>query len=285
MFRCKGYEPASEFRKFFAIHRLREKVRDVISEKADRQAAIELLREERGRSPDYTEEEIQDRIGYLTAKERADMRERLNFFAFRSVLYATPLYLCGADEHVVQVGKEILSGRGRFIDEREGGRSFDLLSRDFLTVDVSELAELINALELVQRSKFLAMNMMNRRASEFISYKPIVQNLLPLQGYALSMKKDQLPETDDEILGHFGVFKKDSAISQTRIGRPRKQEQALEAYLDRFPNGHEGYAWKQVLRILEDECGVKVSQDTLSAALKSHEEDDELAGIMPEKGN
>lgn len=284
MFRCSGYIPAFEFAKIFVEPRLPERLRSVIWEQARRRAALDLLKEERGSSPDYTEEDIQSRIGLLSRGEEPDLG-RLNFYALKSVLRTTPLYLCGPDEHVIKVGREILSGNGRYISPREEGRPFDLLSRDFLTVDVSELAELVDALDVVRRSQLLPMKtLMHRRASEFLSYKPLVHNLLPLQGYALSMKRDQLPATDDDILAHFGIFKKASVISEKRIGRPRKQEQALEAYRDKFPTGDHGrYTWKEVLRILDVEYDVKVSEDTLREALRSPEEGDELDDIMPEK--
>lgn len=64
-----------------------------------------------------------------------------------------------------------------------------------------------------------------------------------------------------------------------RIGRPRVQEFAVQAYKRLFPTGHAGLSWKEVISKIEA-TGVNVSSKTLQRALSKSEE---RPGQKPDK--
>lgn len=87
-----------------------------------------------------------------------------------------------------------------------------------------------------------------------------VPDALPVQCLDENIEADHVPPARP-------MTAPDTGSKMPTIGRPGKQELALEAYNKLFPKGHSGATWKVVAREIEKATGEKVSQSTLKRAI------------------
>jgi len=140
----------------------------------------------------------------------------------------------------------------------------------YFTIDAQRFFEVNAAISVVaDLDRLFVGKSLIAESKRLIEIEPLARTLIPYQGWSLCIVEGQLP-SNDEITARLSApeFGKLDIPDET-TGRPRKQEIALEAYNSRFPDGHEGYGWKTVCQILQVECGISVSTDTLRRALKA----------------
>lgn len=91
--------------------------------------------------------------------------------------------------------------------------------------------------------------------------------LLQLQGWGVCFAADGCPTADDLVKAQKARETEPKEGDTASVGRPRKREEAAEAYWSLYPQGRGNVSWKDVLKELRDQCNVDVSQDTLMRGL------------------
>ena len=110
----------------------------------------------------------------------------------------------------------------------------------------------------------------NARIDRLMKMYPAYRELLPYEGMTVAIDKKHMPN-ESELSGWFLLDRDETEVEEKLAGgprgRPRKQEEAAEAFEIRFPDGRGGYTWKEVTRILEEEMQIFVSIETLKSGL------------------
>lgn len=104
---------------------------------------------------------------------------------------------------------------------------------------------------------------------------------LNFDGWAICLKEDECPKTDDEFferISYFGerfIFPnpQDDKPMPTRKfgGRPRKIDTAIIAYNNAFENGHGDLTWKEVAEFLRTDFNLSIHHETLARAVNSRQ--------------
>lgn len=194
--------------------------------------------------------------------------------AFRYYLLGQTLFLGGPDGHVVPVSRSV-AGPLR-PQTRRADRRWDFLSDRFLNVDAEGKLKLVEAAKtlLAHVDDITPSSEVRRSLERIVEMEPAIRGLLPFQGYCLSIKSSAVPDMDTIRMALGLRFQGGDIQSKTTaVGRPRKIEDAADAYSNRFPNGHGGYTWKEVRAILREEGGLDVSEDTLRRAVMPSQKD------------
>lgn len=271
MFKPHGFRPLSGLRRHFDAARMQSELGDKL--RWD-EASLIVRREMRLDGIRKTGPQIVGKFEPLPSAVREvdefDMKQVLverSIRAFWRYAVSCPLYLCGPATEPLRVSNRILDRFGPGFVE---GSKWKFLSEDYLAVHVGSLLREIQAAKVVAASPRFRLSRVERKMfGEIIESEGAASSLAPLEGHLLCTLEGHVPD-DDAVLAAFGYEKTDTPEGQVASGqgRPRKVEDAADAYERQFPNGHAGYRNEEVLRRLEKEEGISVGVDTLRAAVR-----------------
>lgn len=192
------------------------------------------------------------------------------FYAFLRFTKQSKIFLAGPDSQVIPVDHTLLE-RASY-HRGEDFRRWRFLDNHSLTVNVEGFLKKIEALQTIMAWDDLPRLSVNdrRNLAVLIDLEPTARILLPYQGFTVCVPDSSRPDVPaircalslDDV-----DYRKDE--KKTGRGRPRKMEEAREAFERQFPEGRKDYTWKVVLEILRVEEGLVVSEDTLRNALNT----------------
>lgn len=295
MFAFDGFTPAYQILHLFDFTILDESDQEALGlnlrirllEQRRRASAYEELRNASGATrpivqPEWqraTPEEAQEQVSLADLRREIRLAE---FRTFRFYIRKCPVFAVGLEKGAIPLYSEILEHEVSYREENLGAARWTYLEPFHLTVDVARKLPVVEAFKALlsdQDSDHLLPKSYRRRAIDLIEREPAFRALLPLQGLFVAIENALIPDKAAvrrayRLSGPNDLNVADEEQAGRPRGRPRKQEEAAIAYVERFPRGHAAFTWKEVLRILDVECGVLVSEDTLKqglAALKNGE--------------
>lgn len=154
---------------------------------------------------------------------------------------------------------------------------WDYIEGNFFTISVIEKLDLIQAIKKVLGSPAVPMlHATAQRALWKISAnEPMLRQFAPHEGKSIFIRAEDHPDAS-ALRKYAGLRppKTDACLAdvsdpESRGGRPRKQEAAVEAFRDLFPKGRQGFSWKYVLEDLRVKADIEVSEATLRTGLKN----------------
>lgn len=261
----------------FSVDNIPIDIRDDLLARAARTIKLRNLANDRGASfedvksgailADAEEIPLTDEI---KREARALGKNQLEY-SFQRYLATVRLYLAPLEGGaVVKASQALIERTGRY--SRNGGE-WKFLANRYLNVQVRRRCDASDAARklLDYRDDFEMSGSVMSCLEKLIRHEPAYRSLQHLEGAFLCILKEDAP--DAKKLREVSYLpSEDEAdadkVAVGRIGRPEKQTQVLEAYLARFPNGHNGYTQKEVLKILLLEEGVSASTTTLQDVLK-----------------
>lgn len=217
--------------------------------------------------------------------QEEDIQDFLDF-AFSDFLEGVPVCLAKQELGTMQISvselrlKELLryqippqrvenalwgKGKRRLSDKPS---YFDFDTGTFLPSNVLDLAQAAHTLLL---HDFFLGNEQSKKLQELVQESARAESLMKWNGASIVIKSEDLPSIKqikvilDQRAKHYSEEVENAGVNLG--GRPSKKEDAIEAYQQCFPFGHANARWKEVLRTMEANTGVRVGIDTLKRAL------------------
>lgn len=274
MFRNDGYINLCRIRKTFSMVSLRGETRkDIFTGEIYKEYRHRLRRSGNLEAlntlsiSDNRLEEAQRSVKEYEVREAVNLRIEN---AFRRFLYQQQLYLSGPSGNVVQVSQDVASPHG-YVYGAASPEPWDYLSNKYLTVSSATKLQTIEAAKiiLIQAGNLRIDKSTQKKLLSLVDLENGAKALLPYDGYFLAVRNDLITDVKDVekwVLPGKGLH--EATATGQRGGRPRKLEQAAEAYVSLFPNGHNGMTWKEVRALIHSEAGLDVSVDTITRAVR-----------------
>lgn len=93
-----------------------------------------------------------------------------------------------------------------------------------------------------------------------------IRDLGDLDGWVVCYPSNEIELSTESLVALWDNFQSNGSQVAQKLGRPRRQEEAAQAYHRIYPHGHGTTPWKEVIAQLAD-AGIGVSQKTLQRAL------------------
>lgn len=287
MFRAEGYTDANAIFRSLGRRQLPESIRLDVEASAKVLTLYHRRLDERYASRSYDDEiaipSVSEAEAEIDIRNASDALKDVHMSAFLRYIREQSLFLIGPNQPPVAVSHDIVSAR-RYRRRTLGLFAWDYLDPWSFTVRVQLHLNALRAAEDLQRYSVLGFELsggsrlrMGKSLEDEIdsmrAAASVWRQLAPYEGMCLATDFP-IPTSHAVLRSAYGLDPTSDGSSEASsfgLGRPRKQEDAAEAFQSRFPEGKGKFTWKEVLRILEVECGISVSEDTLKAGIRARE--------------